>query len=146
MIAVPPEFPAGLRLLLAHKQNTSARLRFLRFAHGILAFAPLPALASVLDEPPSAPTVVHHPAQYLRAAECWFELPPASLKLEPEFRARVDTSAGTVEIRLAHFTATDPPFASAAARSARFIAITEARGCTPVELDLLRQAYETLIG
>ncbi|MGF1645018.1 MAG: hypothetical protein ACFCUJ_15375 [Thiotrichales bacterium] len=138
--------PDGLRLLLAHKQSTSARLRFLRFAHGALAFAPLPALASVRDDPSPAPAAVHHPARYLLAAETQLDLPEGSLKLEPEFRASVETPDGDVEIRLAYFTAIDPPFAVAEAHGARFIAITEARGCTPVELALLRRAYETVLG
>ena len=34
-----PDFPADLRLILAHKQKTSARLRFLRFPHGMTAFS-----------------------------------------------------------------------------------------------------------
>jgi hypothetical protein len=44
------------------------------------------------------------------------------------------------------FTSIDPPFAAAEAIGGRFIAITEARGLPPVELDLLRKAYEILIG
>jgi hypothetical protein len=37
-----PEFPKNMRLILAHKQATSARVRFLCFEHGLFAFEALP--------------------------------------------------------------------------------------------------------
>lgn len=41
-----PDFPENIRLILAHKQSTSARVRFFSFAHGITAFEPLSSFAS----------------------------------------------------------------------------------------------------
>ena len=73
-----PEFPANMRLILAHKQSTSARVRFLSFAHGVSAFEPLPQFSS-FDEATPAPQVVHHPSAYLRAAETRLGLPGGSL-------------------------------------------------------------------
>lgn len=139
------DMPTNLRLLLVHKQSTSARVRFLRFAHGVLAFTPLPAL-SMLDESAKAPRLMHHPAAFLRAAEHKLGLPEGSLVLEPEFLAQVDTPAGSITVHLARFTSIDPPFAAAEASGGRFIAITEARGSTPVEMELLRLAYTTVLG
>jgi hypothetical protein len=49
-------------------------------------------------------------------------------------------------MHLASFTTIDPPFDAAAAVGGQFIAITEAMGGMPVEMDLLRRAYEVLLG
>jgi len=133
----------GARLLLFHKQKTSARTRFLRFADTVLAFAPLPVSAKLAGE---AGAVRPHPAAHLRAAEQWLALPAGSLEAVPDFSVDVDTSDGGVAVLLAGFTGIDPPFAAAEAAGGRFIAITEARGLPAVELELLRRAYEVLIG
>jgi hypothetical protein len=138
-------FPADLRLLLAHKQKTSARVRFLRFPHGLSAFQALPTLSSVQEDPPAS-RVETHPSLYLRGAEKELGLDAGSLALEAEFDACVATPDGPIRVRLATFTSIDPPFAAVESLGARFIAITEARGCAPAELDLLRLAYTVLMG
>jgi hypothetical protein len=139
------DMPADLRLILVHKQKTSGRLRFLRLPHGTVAFSPLPPLSDLMDNPPS-PQVEHHPAVFIQAAENKLGLPAGSLAYEPEFRATVDTPDGPVALHLASFTSIDPPFDEAAAVGGKFIAITEATGGMPVEMDLLRHAYEVLLG
>jgi len=131
------------RLVLFHKQKTSARTRFLCFADSVLAFAPLPARSAICAQPGS---VLPHPGASLKDAEARLGLPAGALRPEPEFRAEVDTPDGKLPILLAEFTAIDPPFAAAAAAGARFIAITEARGLPPLELELLRRAYEIILG
>ena len=138
------DLPADLRLILVHKQKTSGRLRFLRLPHGTVAFAPLPPLSELMEN--AAPQVVHHPAAFLRAAEARLGLPAGSLAHEPEFQATVDTPDGPVAVHLASFTTIDPPFDAAAALGGQFIAITEAMGSMPAEMDLLRRAYEALLG
>ncbi len=92
------------------------------------------------------PQVVPHPAVFLKAAEDRLGLPAGSLVHEPEFQATVDTPDGPVALHLASFTTIDPPFDEAAALGGKFIAITEAAGGMPVEMDLLRHAYEVLLG
>ena len=139
------DLPADLRLILVHKQKTSGRLRFLRLPHGTVAFTPLPRLSALMEDAVS-PQVVHHPAGFLKAAEARLDLPPGSLAHEPEFQATVDTPDGPVAVHLASFTTIDPPFAEAAALDGTFIAITEAMGGMPVEMDLLRRSYEVLLG
>jgi hypothetical protein len=137
-------FPENMRLILAHKQSTSARVRFLCFAHGICAFEPLPPLSS-FDEDAPAPKVLHHPGVYLRPAEQRLGLPEGSLKQEPEFFAVVQAPDEAIGVNLVLFATMDPPFAAAEAAGARFIAITEARNCSDVELGLLRHAYTILV-
>ena len=138
-------FPANMRLLLAHKQKTSARVRWVRFAHGLCAFQALPTLASVLEVAPLN-RVELHPTLYLRSAEARLGLDSGGLALEPEFNASVETPDALIQVRLATFTGIDPPFDAAERLGGKFIAITEARGCAPVELELLRQAYAVLMG
>jgi hypothetical protein len=134
---------AAPRLILFHKQKSSARTRFLRFADTVLAFAPLPASATLNAESGS---VRLHPAAHLRAAEERLSLPAGSLESVSDFSADVATTDGIVPVLLAGFTSIDPPFAAAEAIGARFAPITEARGLPAVELELLRRAYEVLIG
>lgn len=139
------DLPTGLRLILVHKQKTSGRLRFLRLPHGIVAFAPLPPLPGLIEDA-APPQVVHHPTTFLPAAETQLGLPAGSLMHEPEFLATVDTPDGPVAVYLASFTTIDPPFDEAAALGGKFVAITEAAGGMPAEMDLLRRAYEVLLG
>ncbi|MGC2165194.1 MAG: hypothetical protein WA632_04185 [Gallionella sp.] len=138
------DFPQDIRLILAHKQSTSARVRFLCFAHGVVAFQPLPAL-STFDEDAPAPQVIPHPGVYLRPAELRLGLPEDSLKHEVEFVAHVQTPDTIISVNLATFKSIDPPFAAAEAVGGRFIAITEARNLSDVELNLLRHAYPVLV-
>ncbi|MGO9446193.1 MAG: hypothetical protein ACLPXB_15665 [Thiobacillaceae bacterium] len=139
-----PDFPPSLRLILAHKQNTSGRLRFLRLSHGTVAFTPLPPLSELVHDAHSP--VRHHPVGFLRAAEAKLGLPSGSLAHEPEFYATVAAPTGPITMHLASFTNIDPPFEQAEAIGGKFIPITEAVGGTPVELELLRQAYTIMLG
>lgn len=142
-----PGTSGGARLIFAHTQSISGRLRFIRFTHGMLGFEPFAADARVRpgDETPS-PAVVTLPSVYLADAEKRLGLPSGSLKIEPEYHQSVDTGGASVDVYLARFTTTDPPFEAITAAGARFIAITETRGCPQVELDLLRKAYEVILG
>ena len=133
------------RLILLHTQRTSGRVRFFCLTSGVIAFAPLPALSALRDEDYS-PTVQIHPAAVIREAELHLGLPEGAIEAEAEFAAWVDTPAGDVPILLGAFTDLDPPFAAAERTNSRFIAITESRSLSEVERDLLRRAYEHVLG
>ncbi|MDD2884644.1 MAG: hypothetical protein PHT48_06315 [Dechloromonas sp.] len=137
--------PPAPRLILLHKQKSSGRLRFLCFADGILAFSPLPAMAALRDEDYS-PTVHIHPTALVREAETRLGLPEAAIEALVDFAAWVDTPAGDIPVLLAAFTDIDPPFVVAERQQARFIALTEARSLSDVERNLLRRAYEHVLG
>lgn len=139
-----PGLPSNLRLLLVHKQRTSARVRFLRLPHGMCAFAPLPETVELFE--PTSDSIVLHPQLGLQTAEEMLQLKPGSLKSEPEFDARLRTPTGTISVHLASFTSIDPPMAAAAAIGGRFVALTEARDVPALELELLRRAYTVLMG
>lgn len=133
------------RLILLHKQRTSGRVRFLCLSSGVVAFTPLPALAALRGED-YAPTVHCHPTALIREAELQLGLPEGAIEAEAEFAAWVDTPAGDIPVLLGAFTAIDPPFAAAERTAGRFIAITESRSLSEVERDLLRRAYEHVLG
>ncbi|WP_153145910.1 hypothetical protein [Dechloromonas sp. H13] len=133
------------RLILMHKHRTSGRVRFLCFSAGVIAFSPLPALAALRDEDYS-PTLRFHPTAVVREAEIHLGLPEGAIEPVAEFSAWVDTPAGDVPVLLAAFADIDPPFAAAERTRSRFIAITESRLLSEVERNLLRRAYEHVLG
>lgn len=133
------------RIILFHKQATSARTRFLRFAGGtVCGFEPLPKNAELMEE--EGGRIARHPGATVTAAERRLGLPAGSLEAEGTFRAQVAGRDGPFTIFLAGFTTIDPPFAAASAVGATFIDLTDARTLPPVELALLRRAYELLLG
>ena len=136
--------PANIRLLLFHKQAISSRLHFLRLAHGVCAFEPLPLAAELAGEK-ELPLITHHPTCYLPYAETYFKLAAGSLQSEPEFSAVVYTAQLAITIYLVRFTTLDPPFTAVETAGGRFIALTEAKSCSPIELELLRRVYTNVL-
>lgn len=133
------------RVLLYHKHPTSARVRYLKYEHGsVLAFEPLPKLAQLLDEAPA--DFVVQPAPVLKQVMEQFGFASGDLELETEFQYFVDTPGGPVPVLLARITSMDPPFDLAKRIHGSFIDLMQARGMTPVELQLLRHAYELVLG
>ena len=133
------------RLILIHKQSTSGRLRFLCLSSGVVAFTPLPAL-SALHEEAYSPKIQFHPTASVREAEVQLGLPEGAIEPVADFQAWVDTPAGDVPVLLAAFVGIDPPFEAAERTRSRFIAITESRQLSEVERNVLRRAYEHVLG
>ena len=133
------------RLLLIHKHGTSGRVRFLCLSSGVVAFKPLPALSALRDENFS-PTIQFHPTAVVREAEIQLGLAEGAVEPVADFQAWVDTPEGDVPVLLAAFPAIDPPFEAANRIHGRFIAITESRQLSEVERNLLRRAYEHVLG
>lgn len=133
------------RVILYHKQNTSARTRFMRFAHGgVCGPEPLPPLAQLLEHT-SGSKLLTHPAALINDMNERLELAEGELEVDSEFRARVDVAGGPIQVFLVRFTTIDPPFASAQTQDAEFIDLPDARGMAPAELELLRKAYECIM-
>ncbi len=133
------------RLILLHKHGTSGRVRFLCLSSGVVAFAPLPPLSALHDEDYS-PTVQVHPTAVIREAEIHLGLPEGGIQPEADFHAWVDTPSGDVPVLLGLFAGIEPPFPAAERTASRFISITESRQLTDVERQLLRRAYEHVLG
>ena len=134
------------RLIMFHKQATSARLRFLKLSYGgVCGFAPIPRLAQVMDKPP-ADKLALHPALLIKDAEEYLGLSSGDLEAVGEYQAFVDVPDGPIQIFLARFTTIDPPFVAARNNHAQFVELPQARDLGQVELELLREAYTLLIG
>lgn len=135
-------------LVLYHKHPTSARLRFLRHAHGgICADRVMPVDTRVETAGDAGGAVLHtHPGMLLRAAEAALDLPRGCIEPDGDFRCRVVVEGRPRDVHLAHFSDVDPPLAAAAAAGGEFIELTAARRLPPPELQLLRLAYEHVLG
>ena len=97
------------RVILYHKQATSARTRFLKLAHdSVCAFEALPKLAQVIEGNGDSPLV--HPTAVLRDAEKRLGLESEVLKAESEYRFSVDVPGESIQVLLAEITCMDPPF------------------------------------
>jgi hypothetical protein len=133
------------RVILYHKHPTSARTRFLKFDYdSIFAFQPIVGPAT-LQEHRSTPTAVH-PAFVARDVEQRLALDEGILKVEGKFSFAVDTSDQSIQIILLEISGVDPPFELAERIEGSFIELLEARELPQIELDLLRKAYEFLLG
>lgn len=133
------------RIIFFHKTATSGRTRFMKYDNGgVCGPEPLPTLAQIMSAPEENKVAVH-PSRLLQAASEYMGLPVDELETETEFHQWVDIANGPVEVFLVRFTAIDPPFAQAQDRGASFIELSEARNLQPVQLELLREAYECVM-
>lgn len=136
------------RVILYHNNPASARLRFLRFSyHRVCYPEALPALSVLSDTLSDAShSIAIHPAATIQQVEKQLHLESGELQVEGEYRASVDVAGGPVSVFLARFNSIDPPFELAQMIGARFIDLNEARDLPQVELELLRKAYELILG
>lgn len=133
------------RAILYHKQATSARLRFLMFAYSsVCAFEPIPTLAQVLAGSQENPVL--HPAPVVKHLEQELGFGAGTLRAEEGYRFLVEVPERNIQILLIAIDSIDPPIDVAERIGGRFIDLTQARGLPPVELELLRGAYELLLG
>lgn len=138
--------PQAPRILLCHKQKTSACLQFLRFSHGMMMPAPLPENAAIHPTNTPARVRIHPAAWTLHLAE-QLKLPAHMLAVEPEFHAEAHSpTQPPITILLAQFNSIDLPRDVARQTHAQWISITDTAGISAAELTVLRLAYEHMIG
>ncbi|MBK7415405.1 MAG: hypothetical protein IPJ38_10185 [Dechloromonas sp.] len=95
--------------------------------------------------------IIRRPSSFIRRPSCarprfiW-DCRKDAIEPVAEFQAWVDTPEGDVPVLLASFAGIDPPFAAAERTKSRFIAMTESRQLSEVERNLLRRAYEHVLG
>lgn len=134
------------RVILYHNQSTSARLRFLRFSYNsVCAFEQLPKLALLMDDN-DRNSVLIHPARVIQQTAQQLAVNIEDLEINAEYQACVDVPNGPISVFLARFTSIDPPFELAEKLRSSFIDLTQARDLEQVELQLLRKAYELILG
>jgi hypothetical protein len=133
------------RVILYHKQPTSARTRFLRYGYdSVCASEPLPPLSQLVEG--NGDGTALHPTAVLQGLEEKMGLAAGSLKADAEFQQKVEVPDGSIPIILAAFTSMDPPFEAVEQAGAAFIDLTQARDLPAIELELLRKAYEVILG
>jgi len=143
----PSQLMESTSVILYHKQSTSAMTRFFRLDDGpVVIGQPLAKLSRVVTgeiEPDS--TVVPHPGSIAAELERWLGLESGDLEADPEYQELIEVPGKIIRVYLARFKTIDPPFAEAEAVGASFITLTQTRGATPVELELLRTAYSAIM-
>jgi len=132
------------RVIFYHKQATSARTRFLKFQdETICAPGPLPKLSQIVKYHSNS---LIHPASVLSQMEKILGFERGTLEAEGEYLQTVEVPGETIQIILANVATMDPPFDLAEKIGASFIDLTQARALPQVELELLRFAYELVLG
>jgi len=132
------------RVILYHKHPTSAKTVFFKFNDGsICAFEKLPTLAQIVK---CSSETLQHPASILAETEQRLGLETGGLKAEGEYLQMVEVPGQRIQIILAGINSLDAPLPIAEKNNAEFIALTQARGLPDIELELLRHAYELILG
>jgi hypothetical protein len=133
------------RVILCHFDSYSAALHFARYGDSILAPAPLSAQASAIAAP--EPAAEHHsPAPVIDALAARYGLDPAQLQLDEGFEAWLSDETGPVRVHLVRFTTFDAPHAALEPLGGVFKPISQMRGMPPLELNLMRQVFNLIIG
>ena len=138
---------SSARVILYHKQSTSAMTRFFKLNDGgVLIGGEIPKLARVITgEVKDDPSVVSHPAAIVAELAAWLGLSVDAFEVETEYAELLEVPGELIRMNLIRFTTIDPPFAEAEQVGASFIALTQARGLESVELELLRSAYTMIM-
>lgn len=133
------------RVILCHFDSYSSALLFARYGSGVLAPAPLPAAASVMPGPGDV-TERHTPGAVLAALVAQYNFDPTQLSLDDDFQAWMSSDRGPIRIHLARFTTFDAPRQAIEPHGGVFKPISEMRGLPMIELNLLRQVFNLIIG
>ncbi|WP_240500450.1 hypothetical protein [Pseudomonas syringae] len=136
------EHPLNWRMLLCHKHPVSARLHFLiPQREGVVLPLPLPPLAVFAEGVPDNP-VQTHPASALRHLQQDLGITQA-LELVSEFQVSLEVPRMLMPIYLAALTGYD---LCPAPTGTCWIELTKSIGMPWLDRELLRRAYEVLIG
>lgn len=136
---------SNCRLILYHKHSSSGRTLFLSLNGTVCQFAGISETARIVESHVGGIQVNEDLSTLLTDAEQELGMPEAILKIDPEFSVLLNDAEVLIPVYLAQFTTIDPPQELLAEQSGRFIALTEARRLPPVELELLRLAYSTIM-
>jgi hypothetical protein len=133
------------RVILCHFDSYSAALLFARYGDSILAPAPLPEAASAMPAPDDA-GAQHNPGAVLEAMAAQHGLDAAQLKLDDGFQAWMSSDSGPIRIHLARFTTFEAPREAVEPLGGVFKPISEMRGMPMIELNLMRQVFNLIMG
>lgn len=132
------------RILLCHKHPFSARLRFLipeQRGQGVLVPEPLPSLA-VIAEPGQDAAVLSHPATALSRLAQRMPL-DERFEIFSEFHLRMEVPEGVMPVYMGLLSGFE---ICPAPEGMRWIDLTQSIGMPWLDREILRRAYETLVG
>ncbi len=133
------------RVILCHFDSYSTALVFARYGNCVLAPASLPVVASAMPVHEDA-SERHTPSAVMNALVAQYRLDPASLRLDDDFQAWMSSDRGPIRIHLARFTTLDAPHPAIEPLGGVFKPISEMRGLPVIELNLLRQVFNLIMG
>lgn len=130
-----------IRFIVIHLHRTSARLRFLNFSDYLCGPTPLPKLIELTVAPNSnAPS--EHPSTALQNLRAHLGLEESQLELVPDFRCWIEAPGEVIPIYMAVANGPDPFTAPA---GSQWVGLPESWMFTPLERELMREAYEFLL-
>lgn len=132
-----------IRYIVIHLHRTSARLRFLNFRDYLCGPTPLPKLVELTTPPAGNSAPSEHPSASLQTLRSYLGLKESQLELVPEFRCWIEAPGEVIPVYMAAATGPDPFPAPA---GSQWIGLPESWLFTPLERELLREAYEFLLG
>jgi hypothetical protein len=133
------------RLIIYHKQSTSARILFFALDGSVCHFGGLPPESQIVESSIEEDRIVDYPETLIAESQKQLELSDNILAIEPNFKAVAKNSDLITNVYLANFTTVDVPREQLAHLEGKFIAITEARRLPAVELELLGLVYTFLM-
>ncbi len=133
------------RVILCHFDSYSAALNFARYGDSVLAPAPLSAQASAIAAPESA-AEHYNPSPVVDALAAQCGLDAGQLLLDHDFQAWLSDNSVPVRIHLVRFTTFEAPHAAIEPLGGVFKPISGMRGMPPLELNLMRQVFNQIIG
>ena len=133
------------RVILCHFDSYSTALVFARYDASVMMPAPLPETASAMEAPSDA-SAQHTPSAVLDAFVARYSLDPAKLKLDDSFQAWLSTDGNPIRIHLVRFTTLDAPHEALEPSGGVFKPISGMRGMLMIELNLMRQVFDLIMG
>ncbi len=133
------------RIILAHFDSYSAALVFARWDQTLLMPAALPESAMPMD----TPAVIgsdYDGAAVMQAAIERYGLKPAELMRMSDFDAWLHTDTTPIRIHVLRFTTIDAPKQAIELQGGIFKSISELRSSSRLELTLLRQVFNLVVG
>ncbi len=133
------------RVILCHFDSYSCALVFARYGASILAPEPLPESAAPMPAPDEL-NAEHDPDAVSEALVAQFALNPAQFNLDEGFDAWMTSDSGSIRIHLARFTTLDAPHSFIEPAGGVFKPISEMRKMPMLELNLMRQIFNQIMG
>lgn len=133
------------RVILCHFDSYSCALVFARYGASILAPAPLPESAASMPAPDEVPEQ-YDSGGVSEALVAQFALNPAQFNLDESFDAWMTSDSGPIRIHLVRFTTLDAPHSVIEPAGGVFKPISEMRKMPMIELNLMRQIFNQIMG